>query len=69
MSVIGCTENRSERQTEAKEMTQQQEEKRSKQAGTPSEALRHAVTDRLSIKIKEIKFLPCDIFADMKSQK
>lgn len=52
-------------------MTQQQQEKSSKQAGTPSEALSHAATDRLSIsiKIKEIKLLPSDLFADKKSQK
>lgn len=54
-------------------MTQQQQEKSSKQAGTPSEALKHAVAQtgrRTSTKIKEIKFLPSDMkFADMKSQK
>lgn len=51
-------------------MTQQQQEKSSKW-GSASEALRHVATDRLSmsIKMKEIKFSPSGIFADMKSKK
>lgn len=50
LSITGCQlqaaqKNKSERQTEAKEMTQQQKEKSSK-LGSASEALRHTATER-----------------------
>lgn len=70
MSVTGCTEKQVWKidWSKGNDSAAIGEEFQARQA---SEALRCAVTERLSmsIKIKEIKFSPSGLFVDMKSQK